>query len=71
MTWATMLGAPPVAAVTVRLKPGEVIEFSVAVIEADPVATPDATPLALTAATVLFDDAQATLALRFCVVPSL
>ena len=60
-----------VAAVTVRLKPGEAIVFSVAVIEADPVPAPDATPLALTAATVLFDDAQATLALRFCVVPSL
>ena len=60
-----------VAAVTVRLKPGEAIEFSVAVIVLVPVPAPDATPLALTAATVLFDEAQATLALRFCVVPSL
>ncbi len=60
-----------VAAVTVRLKPAELIVFSVAVIELVPVPAPDATPLALTAATVLFDEAQATLALRFCVVPSL
>ncbi len=60
-----------VAAVTVRLKHAEVLVFSVAVIEVDPVAAPDATPLALTVATVLFDEAQATLALRFCVVPSL
>jgi hypothetical protein len=66
-----MLGTPPVAAVTVRLKPGELIEFSVAVIVLVPVPAPEATPLALTAATVLFDEAQATLALRFCVVPSL
>src|ERR1700730_3634515 len=59
-----------VAAVTVRLTPGEVTPLERAVIITGPPAfTPVARPVALIVATVLSDDAQVAVLLRSCVLP--
>ena len=60
-----------VATVTVRAKLLEIIPVWVAVMLLDPTADPVARPLALMFTVAVLEEAQVTVLVRFCVLPSL
>ena len=68
---AVMLMEVKLAALTFSATLFDVTPLCVALMFADPAATPVATTAMLTVATAVFDDAHATEVVRFCVEPSL